>query len=266
MKIERLNDRQIRCTLTREDLSQRGLRLSEFAYGTKKARSLFQDMMEQARFEVGFEAEDYPLMIEAVPMGAECLVLIVTQVDDPEELDTRFSVFGPSVDEADEDDGSYEYEDRDPEEENGFYRMLQGLQEGPDFSGIPEQFAARLNPGGIRQASARQHLPKPVEEKAKPVVRIYSFSSLHEVQHAAAAVSGNLLNIRNTLYRDGDRHFYLCLHQKKTKKKDHSFLSLCALLAEYGAAAATGFLSEEFLKEHCEVVIRDQALQKLALL
>lgn len=37
--------------------------------------------------------EDIPLMIEAIPVSADCIVLIVTKVDDPEELDTRFSKF-----------------------------------------------------------------------------------------------------------------------------------------------------------------------------
>ena len=67
MKIEKVNDNQIRCTLTRADLDDRHLKLSELAYGTEKAKSLFRDMMQQANYEFGFEAEDMPLMIEAVP-------------------------------------------------------------------------------------------------------------------------------------------------------------------------------------------------------
>ena len=93
MKIEKLNDNQIRCTLTRADLADRHLKLSELAYGTEKAKALFRDMMQQASFDFGFEAEDIPLMIEAIPASADSLVLIITKVEDPEELDTRFSRF-----------------------------------------------------------------------------------------------------------------------------------------------------------------------------
>ena len=35
MKIEKVNDNQIRCTLTKEDLADRQLKLSELAYGTE---------------------------------------------------------------------------------------------------------------------------------------------------------------------------------------------------------------------------------------
>ena len=48
MKIEKINDNKIRCTLTSADLAERNLKLSELAYGTEKARSLFQDMMLEA--------------------------------------------------------------------------------------------------------------------------------------------------------------------------------------------------------------------------
>ena len=43
MKIEKINDNQIRCTLTHADLAARNLKISELAYGTEKAKSLFRD-------------------------------------------------------------------------------------------------------------------------------------------------------------------------------------------------------------------------------
>lgn len=39
MKIEKVSDNQIRCTLTREDLAERQIKLSELAYGTEKAEA-----------------------------------------------------------------------------------------------------------------------------------------------------------------------------------------------------------------------------------
>ena len=96
MKIERLNENQIRCTLNKEDLVNREIKLSELAYGSDKAKRLFRDMMTQASTEVGFEANDIPLVIEAIPVSSECIILIVTKVEDPEELDTRFSKFSPT--------------------------------------------------------------------------------------------------------------------------------------------------------------------------
>lgn len=93
MKIERISENQIKCTLSRSDLASRHIRMSELAYGTEKTRGLFQDMMEQASNEVGFDANDLPLMIEAIPVSMDCIVLMITKVEDPEEVDTKFSSF-----------------------------------------------------------------------------------------------------------------------------------------------------------------------------
>ena len=57
--------------------AERQLQLSELAYGTEKARSLFHDMMQQAAQEFGFEAENMPLMIEAIPSSSDSIVLII---------------------------------------------------------------------------------------------------------------------------------------------------------------------------------------------
>ena len=38
MKIERINENQIRCTLTSFDLSARNINIVELAYGTEKAK------------------------------------------------------------------------------------------------------------------------------------------------------------------------------------------------------------------------------------
>ena len=81
MKIEKMNDHQIRCTLTSEDLATRNIKLSELAYGSEKTRALFRDMMQQAAMDFGFEAEDIPLMVEAIPLSSEKIVVIITKVE-----------------------------------------------------------------------------------------------------------------------------------------------------------------------------------------
>ena len=80
MKIEKINDNQIRCTLTRDDLAQRQLKLSELAYGSEKAKSLFREMMQQAASEFGFESDNLPLMIEAIPTAGDSIVLNIPKL------------------------------------------------------------------------------------------------------------------------------------------------------------------------------------------
>lgn len=151
MKIEKVNEQQIRCTLTREDLATRELKISELAYGTEKAKTLFRDMMRQASFECGFEAEDIPLMIEAIPLNSECIVLIITKVEDPEELDTRFSKFAPSVHEDDDyDEDNDDLVDVFSEGADEVLNMLRKMS-GSD---IPEDSAGTKSAAAGRSAAS----------------------------------------------------------------------------------------------------------------
>ena len=148
MKIEKVNDHQIRCTLTREDLADRELKISELAYGTEKAKNLFRDMMQQASFEFGFEAEDIPLMIETIPLNSECIVLIITKVEDPEELDTRFSKFAPSVHDS----------------EGDLDEVIDSLSEGADD--VLDLFK-KIHEGKFADALEKR-LPIPLQRKNRP--------------------------------------------------------------------------------------------------
>ena len=82
MRIEKISDKQIRCTLTQADLQNHHINIGELAYGSEKARSLFQEMLSQASREFNFHAENMPLMIEAVPMSGDNLVLVITKVEE----------------------------------------------------------------------------------------------------------------------------------------------------------------------------------------
>ena len=42
MKIEKVNENQIRCILSKEDLADRQIKLSELAYGSEKAKMLLE--------------------------------------------------------------------------------------------------------------------------------------------------------------------------------------------------------------------------------
>lgn len=129
MKIEKVNENQIRCTLSKKDLAERQIKLSELAYGSEKAKSLFRDMIEQANYEFGFEADDIPLMIEAIPLSGDNIILQITKVEYPEELDTRFSKFSETGDEEEtlEEESSIlpEFQDEKADEITNLTKMFE---------------------------------------------------------------------------------------------------------------------------------------------
>lgn len=237
MKIERINENQIRCTLTSFDLSVRNLNLGELAYGSEKARNLFREMIQKASNEVGFEAEDIPLMVEAIPLSNESVMLVITKIEDPEELDTRFAKFSPMTDE-DQDSLLNDLASELLEGADGLLGLLGAEKKEPDET------------------------PAPKEEIASQTVRIYSFQSLDQISEAARAI-GQVYDGENTLYKKPEaRQYYLVM--KNTAESTLDFSRVCNILAEYGTKIRQDYASEAYYREHYEVLIEGHALQSLA--
>lgn len=250
MKIEKVNENQIRCTLTREDLANRELKISELAYGTEKAKNLFRDMMQQASFECGFEAEDIPLMIEAIPLNSECIVLIITKVEDPEELDTRFAKFAPSVHDEEEDT------------DKSIAEAIEGADEVLDlFKKLHESRMA--NAGEAKSPTAEKKKVSDNDDAAKAdLTRIFVFDSLRSLTKIAKMLGENYQG-ENSLYKDEAEGQYLLVlsgigHTPK------EFNRLCNVLSEYGNSVRSLPASRSYLEEHYSAIIAEYALQALA--
>ena len=245
MKIERINDNQIRCTLTSFDLSVRNINLVELAYGTEKARKLFREMIQKASNEVGFEAEDIPLMVEAIPLSSESIMLVITKIEDPEELDTRFAKFSPFAEDA----------------QNSLLSQLaseylEGAGDSLDY----------LEPDTVEDAQNNADSSAPGTGKkgqgAVSSCRIFRFDSLDRISEASRAVEGIFSGV-NTLYKKpGTRQYYLFI--KRQDCADLDFSRVCNILAEYAVKIPNETASEAYFKEHYEVIIQEGALQKLA--
>lgn len=254
MKIEKVNEHQIRCTLTREDLLNRELKISELAYGTEKAKTLFRDMMQQAAYECGFEAEDIPLMIEAIPLNAECIVLIVTKVEDPEELDTRFSKFAPSV--HDEDSFAEETEE-----------LMEGFADGADevLNMLRKMNSSSLSdetPQSLAKSSGQPAKKDKDTPPARITSRLFSSSSLREVTRLAHVASSSYGGA-NSLYKDDSSGKYLLLLDPGEMNID-DYNRVCNLISEYARIEKTAVATKAYLEEHYEPLIKDNALEVLA--
>jgi len=246
MKLERVNDHQIRCTLTKADLADRQLKLSELAYGTDKAKSLFRDMMQQASYELGFEANNIPLMIEAIPLSSESIILIITKVEDPDELDTRFANFAPNIQEEDDDAVSEIFKsvsEEIPEVLDLFKKISQEVSKNPE---LLEEAKDKL----VEQANAAVELS-----------RAFAFSNLSDIIKAAKVIS-RVYKGRNSLYRnEGDDNYVLAI--SKSGHTTDEFNRICNALSEYGIMQRSTPASEAYFTEHHNCIVADNAIETL---
>ena len=240
MKIEKISEIQIRCTLTKKDLADRQIGLGDLTYGAPKARELFRDMMELAFSEFGFEAEDIPLMIEAMPLPGESLVLVITKIENPDELDTRFSRLTP-------------YQGAKAEEPEKL--------PAPGADEVLNAFSQihKILKDAAREAAGKQQEPGTPKEVKVHLTRIYSFRSLEEVIRMARTLSPYYSG-KNSLYKKEDAGLYYLIAQKSGHTPEE-FNKICNMITEYSSLVPAAYAAAENIREHCELIIADNAVE-----
>ena len=242
MRIEKINENKIRCTLTRDDLEIRHMKLSEIAYVSEKARSLFRDMMEQASHQFGFEADNIPLMIEAIPMPNECIILDITKVSDPEELDTRFSRFSQGSSDLPDD------------------RVKDFLPDGADE--VLDLFQKLLE-HRLKNASKDDREQQAAELASElNLQKLYLFPRMEPLLKASRILQ-NIYHGDNRLYKNPETG-QLCLVVSKSAHTPEEFNKVCNILSEYGSNGKYSPSNEAYMTEHYTLLLGQNALDSLS--
>ena len=284
MKLEKLSDTQIRCTLSKEDLSQRQLHLSELAYGSEKAKELFRDMMQQASIELGFEADNIPLMIEAIPISNDCLVLVVTKVEDPDELDTRFSRFSKinmddSFDEdfSDIDDTDFEEMDfHDDEDDIDMDDEPLPFSPSSDFDNADSDASTSskersaiddaldlIAPFTQAIAQAKKEAMRKKKENRSSVqdCQYYSFQNFSQAAQLGAFLAP-FFEGESSLYKDSfSNNYYMIL--RKTQSENDTFHRACNIAADFGVRISASYATPAYFREHFETILEENAVEML---
>ena len=284
MKLEKLSDTQIRCTLSKEDLSQRQLHLSELAYGSEKAKELFRDMMQQASIELGFEADNIPLMIEAIPISNDCLVLVVTKVEDPDELDTRFSRFSKinmddSFDEdfSDIDDTDFEEMDfLDDEDDIDMDDEPLPFSPSSDFDNADSDASTSSKersaiddaldliapfPQAIAQAKKEAMRKKKENRSSVQDCQYYSFQNFSQAAQLGAFLAP-FFEGESSLYKDSfSNNYYMIL--RKTQSENDTFHRACNIAADFGVRISASYATPAYFREHFETILEENAVEML---
>jgi len=216
MKIEKISETQIKVFLSRADLLERNIKLTELAYGSEKTQALFREMMEEAIDMCDFDIENSPLMIEAVPVSADSIMIIVSKVPEESHIDNgKFNLVPPSREE----------------------RKFKRNQIKRDYCGYEDEY---LENGDIL---------------------IYSFDNLDTVSSLARRVC-EVYSGTNSLYRYDGRYFLVLWNDNPEDELENDFLEM--ILSEYGMKHISNEISESYLQEHGEIVVRDEVVRKFS--
>lgn len=237
MRIEKINSNQIKCVLDKDELLKRHINVSELAYGSDKAQELFKDMMQQASFEFGFESGSAPLMIEAVPLSSDGIMLIITKVDNPDDLDDKYT--GISMPNA------RTFKRKESEDEDVEDYDLDLLE-----AELPE-------PEDGHEAAA-------VMDNTISAFFVYAFNNLDDISDVSRNL-GFFTTSKDRVYKDEETGRYLLSIQTETVTKADCKV-IRGHLSEYGEAVQCRKSKLNYFDEHYEIIVKDGAIHKLSLI
>lgn len=242
MKFEQINDKQIRCTIEPDDFQKMHMSIHDFAYGNERTRKLFREMLDQAYDELNFQTEDSPIMIEAIPLGENTVSLLITKVDDPEELDTRFARFSHT-----------DMEEPDMEE-NDFSETIRSLFERADE--IINMFAE-----GSSNEAETSDAEKQTGNRETDFNRIFRFSTLDHICEVARILAP-VFHGRSSVYKDEQKKVYLLILHKDGHTPEE-FNAICNQLSEYSDVSSKDRVLASYYMEHLEPLVQDKAIEVL---
>ena len=127
VKFEKLSDNKIRIILSIQDLTEKHIDFHSFMANTIESQDILLDMLEEAKKETGFDAEDSNLKIEALAMADTNFVFTITKVCpelEKEKVRKKFTIKRKSINPITSTQAVYEFPSFDD-----FCSFLQFLKE-----------------------------------------------------------------------------------------------------------------------------------------
>lgn len=229
MKIERIDDKTVKCFLSNEELEEYDIDYKDFVTRSDKAKEVVQEIMEQAEEEVGYKPPRYAFDLQIMMLPDEGLVLV--------------------------------FSEKEPLENKNGAQLLQALQEMKKvFEEKKAEIGATLEKQAREEAAGKGKNGKDKTGDTKPQFAIFAFRNIGRVIEYASVLPANL-RINSTLYRLEDGTCYVYVQKGGASYERYS--RACIQAMEFAALYAADDQKVRYLEEHGECLIREKALKKL---
>lgn len=233
MKIERVDDKTVKCYISNAELQEYDLDYKDFITRSEKAREIVHDIMTQAVIEVGYTPPQYAFDLQIMVVPDQGLVLTFSEKN-PEDITE-----GERLKEC-------------------LQEMKQVLQKTKAQMGLMGDQAV---PGAGAQHQTPAATEKPVpQEDVRPQFSFFEFASLERIGQLAAVLPVHL-RVISKVYMMGDR-YYLYLHRGHAAYERYA--KACVQALEFGRLYSAEEETLLFFQEHGDCLIEEKALRKLA--
>ncbi len=227
MKIERVDDKTVKCFLSNEELEEYNIDYKDFIMRSEKAKEVVQEIIEQAEEEVGYKPPRFAFDLQIMMLPDQGLLLTFSEKD---PLDSK--------------DGSQILE--------CLKEMKQVLQKTKEKIGEKQSSSQQLPDEGTS-------VPEQSEVPKRPEEAMFAFRSIGRVMEYASVLPANL-RVHSELYvMDGLYYLYMT----KNAASYERYSRACIQAMEFSATFAADEDRLLHLREHGECLIADKALKKL---
>ncbi|MCM1113782.1 MAG: adaptor protein MecA [Muribaculum sp.] len=223
MRIERVDDKTIKCFLSNEELEEYEIDYKDFILRSEKAKQVVHDIIEQATRQVGYKLPKFSFDMQIMMLPDQGLLLTFSE-SDPATIPNTQQIL--------------EY----------LKEMKQTLQRTKEQLGIAE---SESGDGGQAQDGSAA--------APKPETAFFTFESMRQLMAYAEALPANL-RMQSALY-EMDGIYYLCLKRGSASYERYS--RACIQAMEFGSLHGADEVILLLLEEHGSCIIEEKALQKL---
>ena len=226
MKIERIDDKTVKCFISNEELEEFDITYKDFVTRSEKAKEVVEEIIEQAIEEVDYHPPQFAMDMQIMMIPDKGMLLTLSEKS-PEDLKNN------------------------PMMQAYLQEMRKTLEE--HFADITEQ---------VKKAKAEvDKTSEKKQEKKGPGFAIFRFASIRDLSEYARLLPRNL-RVESSLYKLNDE-YYLYLNKGGASYERYS--RACIQAMEYGVLSGASMEKVVYLQEHGECIIGEKALGKLRL-
>lgn len=223
MRIERVDDKTVKCFLSNEELEEYDIDYKDFIMRNDKAKQLVHDIITLAAEQVGYKPPKFAFDMQIMMLPDQGLLLTFSESEHINNSGANQIL---------------EY----------LREMRQTIQRTKEQLGITDE---PINPENNNNASGSQEIKS---EKA-----VFEFDSIARIMSYASVLPSNL-RVHSSLYKQGDK-YYLYLQKKNASYE--RFSRACIQALEFSSLYGADDKLLSSFKEHGECLIAKKALQKL---
>ena len=288
MRIERVDEKTIKCFLSNEELEQYEIDYKDFVMRSDKAREVVQDIISQAREEVGYEPPKYAFDLQIMMVPGQGMVLTFQEKDLEDLQNNGFLMeclkeMQNLFKQGKIPNGELHFPENLMEMigkmSGGQLPGLQGLGvPGADATkglGLPGADAvqghgtqgeagntgkeAAKGQNGKVTGQSKGRGAKGQEMPPQPDFAVFAFRNIGRVMEYASVLPKNL-RVKSALYAMDGLYY---IHMQKGGASYQRYSRACVQALEFAGLFAASEDRLDYLREHGECLIEEQALKKL---